>query len=165
MPTNEMINTQLDPGNLTYAVNNLQGVMNILTAFVHNLTAEERQRYGSINEQNKLLVGKVLEYSTNHPALASPDVNWPLFNQHWNSRTGFARIEEMCKQIIEMCSDPRMLHDYSLYQNSLVDYDYTKYRANSTTGGGQYSTKMEAIKQFFPNTGGSNSSETPPPTE
>jgi len=38
-------------------------------------------------------------------------------------------IELLLTQIAEICSDPRILHDYSLYKNALVDYDYTRYKA------------------------------------
>ena len=40
-----------------------------------NLTAEERKKYGSINEQNKLIVNKALAYRTNQPNLSSADVD------------------------------------------------------------------------------------------
>lgn len=159
MPANELIATQLDLGVLNACVSQLQSTINYLIGYSQNLTPEERQRFGSINEQNKLLVGKVRDYQQQQPNLSSPDVDWAKFNQHWQSRNGFAQIEALCNSIIELCSDPRILHDYSLYQNSLVDYDFTKYKANSAQGGGAYTTKMDDIKQFFPNTGGSN---TPP---
>jgi hypothetical protein len=152
----------LDPGVLAACINQLQVTINYLTSFSQNLTSEERQKYGSINEQNKLLVGKVRDYQQQQANLASPDVDWVKFNQHWASRSGFAQLEALCNSILELCSDARILHDFSLYQNSLVDYDYTKYKANSTQGGGAYTTKMEDIKQFFPNTGGSNTTPVTP---
>jgi hypothetical protein len=162
MPTNDLINSQLDPATLLSCVNQLVSVQSTLIPFGQNLTPEERQRYGSINEQNKLLVGKVRDFHNQQPNLASPDVNWTTFEQNWISRSGFEQLENICKGIIELCSDARILHDYSLFQNALVDYDYSKYKANSTQGGGSYSTKVEEIKQFFPNTGGSNNTPNTP---
>ena len=41
-----------------------------------NLTAEERQQYGSVNEQNKLIINKVKDFRDSQPALSSPDVDW-----------------------------------------------------------------------------------------
>jgi len=55
--------------NVTNALNN---VIAALQPFTTNLTPEERQRYGSINEQNKLLVNKVADYHTSQPTLSSP---------------------------------------------------------------------------------------------
>lgn len=157
MPTNKLIGTQLDPGQLGSCINQLTVVQSILTNYSQNLTPEERQRFGSINEQNKLLVGKVMEYHSVQPTLSSPDVDWAQMEQSWASRAGFAQLEALCATIIEICSDARILHDYSLYQNSLIDYDYTKYKAQSTQGAGGYTTKAEDIKQFFPNPSGTNS--------
>lgn len=162
MPNSELISTQLEEASSTVLLGYLQLVVNALKAFTHDLSPEERQKYGSINEQNKLLVGKVMEYQTNAPDLSSPQVNWVLFKQHWTTRTGLARLEDTCQRIIEMCSDPRILHDYALYQSSLTDYDYTKYRAGSNSSdGGVFTTKMEELRQFFPTGGGNPSSPAP----
>lgn len=156
MPANNLISTQLDPGQLASCLNQLTIVRDILLNFSQNLTPEERQRYGSINEQNKLLVSKVMDYHNTSPNLSSPDVDWTAFNQSWASRVGYTQLETMCQTIIEICSDPRILHDYFLYQNALVDYDYSKYKANSTQGGAGFTTKVEDIKQLFPNPSGNN---------
>ena len=40
-----------------------------------NISGDERRRYGSISEQNKLLVNKVYDFLKNHPELGSPDVD------------------------------------------------------------------------------------------
>lgn len=156
MPVHELIASQLDATTVANVTNALNNVITLLQPFATNLTPEERQRYGSINEQNKLLVNKVGDYRSSQPALSSPDVNWQLFQQNYYTRNAFATIELLLEQITEICSDPRILHDYSLYQNALVDYDYTKYKAQSTVTGAGYTTKYEDIKQFFPNTGGSS---------
>jgi hypothetical protein len=54
-----------------------------------NLSAEDRQRYGTINEQNKLLVNKVMDYHNNQPALQTPYVYWAEFNKDALSRGHF----------------------------------------------------------------------------
>lgn len=156
MPTNNLINTQLSPSDAGTFAAQLQAIVAQLQPYGQNLTPEERQRLGSINEQNKLLVGKIRDYRNQQPNLSSPDIDWSLFEQNWISRSGLEQIEALCNTIIELCSDARILHDYSLYQNALVDYDYSKYRANSTQGGGGYTTKVDDIKQLFPNPSGSN---------
>jgi len=161
MPTNNLINTQLSPSDAGTFAAQLQAIVAQLQPYGQNLTPEERQRFGSINEQNKLVVGKIRDYRNQQPNLSSPDIDWSLFEQNWISRTGLAQIEALCNTIIELCSDARILHDYSLYQNALVDYDYSKYRANSTQGGGGYTTKVDDIKQLFPNPSGSNDTSSP----
>jgi hypothetical protein len=50
-------------------------IMQVLTRKTRNLSPEERQKYGSISEENKLIVQKVLDYNTNQPHLNSPEVD------------------------------------------------------------------------------------------
>lgn len=164
MPNPELISTHMDEPSGLSVMGMLRTVINQLKPLTHDLNEEERQKYGSINEKAKLIVGKVMDYQTNYPELASPEVNWAFFKQHWTTRTNLANIEEACYLIIEMCSDPRILHDYVLFQNSLTDYDYTKYRAgNASNDGGVFTRKLDELRQFFP-TGGGNT-PTPPPAE
>ena len=70
--------------------NNIQTALSTIeTALARglvNLTPEERQKFGSINEQNKLIVNKVKEFYDNQPALGSPDVDWVEFNKDYDSR-------------------------------------------------------------------------------
>lgn len=54
---------------------------------VSNLSGDERRRYGSISEQNKLFVNKVNDYASGQAALRSPDVDWDEFAKDFNSRT------------------------------------------------------------------------------
>lgn len=154
MPTNKLFDSQLDPVQTANCKSQLTLVQNLLLPFGRNLTPEERQRYGRINETNKLLVNKVREYHQSQPALASPDVNWTELEQSWTSRSGFEQIESLCQTILEICSDARILHDYYLYQNALIDYNYTKYKADSSPAAGGFSAKAEELRQFFPNSGG-----------
>lgn len=154
MPTNDLISSQMSNEQYQNCIAALQTIMNELSSISTNLTPQERQTYGSIHERNKLLVAKVRDYHIQQQSLSSPDVDWVTFEASWNSRNRFAEIEMLCNTVLEMCSDPRILHDYRLYQNALVDYDYSKYKAGSTSNGVGYTTKVEEIKQFFPNAKG-----------
>ena len=40
-----------------------------------NLNPQERQQYGSVNEQNKGIINKVKDYRETQPNLSSPDVD------------------------------------------------------------------------------------------
>lgn len=51
-----------------------------------------------------------------------------------------------------MLSDFKIVHDYDNYQDVLIDYDYSQYKANTKAPG--FTEKVEELKQFFPNTNG-----------
>ncbi|MES2478481.1 MAG: hypothetical protein V4561_05315 [Bacteroidota bacterium] len=154
MPTNDLISSQMSNDQYQNCVAAMRSIINELSSISTNLTPEERQTYGSIHERNKLLVSKVRDYRMQQESLSSPDVDWATFEESWTSRNHFAELEMLCNTIMEMCSDPRILHDYRLYHYALVDYDYSKYKASSTSNGAGYTTKVEEIKQFFPNAKG-----------
>lgn len=128
---------------------------NLLTV-TQNLSAEERQKFGSINETNKLFVNKDREYFLTQPNLASPDVDWIEFEADYQDRTFADTRLDRLANLTRMLSDFKIVHDYDNYQDGLTDYDYCKYKASTKTSG--YTEKVEELKQFFPNTGSSTSS-------
>jgi len=130
----------------------LDQVEALLQPKLQNLNEEENVQYGSINEQNKLFVNKVGDYRNSQSNLSSPDVDWDEFFADAADRlfleTGATRIAALNKAMLET----KRLHDYDNYQNSLVDYSFTKYKAGLEPGSG-FDAKAEDIKQFFPRTG------------
>lgn len=164
MPINNLSQHQIDEAAGASIVQQLQSVLDMLNPVARNLTPQERQQYGSINERNKLIINKANDYHQQQPMLKSPDVDWLAFDASWKTRTVLAAVESLCESIREVASDTRIIHDYDLYQMTLTDYDYTKYKANISAGTGGFTTKHEEMKQFFGNPGGNNgSSDTPEP--
>jgi hypothetical protein len=161
MPINNLSQAQLDPVKADALLLKLKEILNELVPIGKNLTPEERQQFGSINERNKLITTKAYDYHTEQSELQSPDVNWNAFDASWETRSKLTAVESLCKSIIEVASDTRILHDYDLYQMTLTDYDYTKYKAGSTTASGGYTTKHQEMKQFFGATGSRQVKEDP----
>ena len=116
-----------------------------------NLTPDERQQYGSINEQHKLLVNKDKDYHDNQPALDSPDVDWAEFVLDYGDRRHFESLEHRLEALLAAVRDTKTLYDYDNYQNALLDYQYTDYKANRTNDPA-YEAKYNDLRQFFPNT-------------
>lgn len=116
-----------------------------------NLSAEERQKYGSVNEQNKLIVNKVKDYRASQPSLSSPDVDWVEFQSDFDSRDFLQATIGRLQTLIDGLTNNKILHDYDNYQAALTDYDFSKYKASTKAAG--YEGKVTAISQFF--TGGS----------
>jgi hypothetical protein len=121
-----------------------------------NLTASERQQYGSVNEQNKLIINKVNGYHETQPALSSPDVDWAEFNSDFDTREFLQNSIQRLQSLLDGLSNAKILHDFDNYQASLTDYDYAKYKASTSAVG--FQTKVSEIAQFF--TGGSRPAST-----
>lgn len=134
----------------------LEVVQTLLTDKLASLSPEERQQYGSINEQNKLIVNKVKDYRDTQPALSSPEVDWEEFAQDYNSRSFLQTLSEQLAELSRGLDNAKILHDWDNYQASLIDYQYTGYRNDSGSAG--FHTKHEEIKQFFNRSGAGKSS-------
>lgn len=125
----------------------LTAVETALARGLVNLAPEERQKFGSINEQNKLIVNKVKEFYDNQPALGSPDVDWVEFNKDYNSRKFIEDVLLRLESLSKGLESAKILHDYDNYQAALTEYGYAQYKKGSGAVG--YDAKIDALKQFF----------------
>ena len=122
-----------------------------------NLNAEERNKFGSVKEYNKLFVNKDREYYQTQPNLASPDVDWVEFEADFQDRVFADTRLDRIANLTRMLSDFKIIHDYDNFQDGLTDYDYSKYKAGTKSPG--FTEKVEELKQFFPNTNGGGSGD------
>ncbi|HUM51018.1 MAG TPA: hypothetical protein PK431_04350 [Chitinophagales bacterium] len=122
-----------------------------------NLNAEERNKFGSVKEYNKLFVNKDRDYYLTQPNLASPDVDWVEFEADYQDRVFADTRLDRIATITRMLSDFKIVHDYDNFQDGLTDYDFSKYKAGTKAPG--FSEKVEELKQFFPNTNGGGSGD------
>lgn len=114
------------------------------------LSEEERRRYGSINEQNKLVVNKAREYRQSQPALSSPGVDWTEFESDYGSRAFLENTINRLYTIIHKLESTKIMHDYDNFQDALKDYGYAQYQYGA--GEDDYSAKVDEFKQFFTKT-------------
>ena len=161
MAITNLNNTHLTAAQLTDAQDALTQLETALQVINVNLSAEDRQKYGSINEQNKLFVNKVYDFNESQPTLSSPDVDWEEFNRDFTSRTNLEAIIARLDSLSTKLKNAKILHDYDNYQAALTDYAYTNYKAGTASPG--FETKMNETKQFFSKTS-SKTSNTPPTT-
>ena len=158
MPINNLNNTHLTVPQMDAITDGITDVENALAPLTATLTPEERQIYGSINEQNKLLVNKVWDYRQASPNLSVPDLNWAEFEKDYSSRLFLESVYNRLAAVLERMKNAKILHDYDNYQAALDDYAFTTYKAGSQAPG--FETKMNELKQFFGRRG-----NTPPPAE
>ncbi|MDQ1769536.1 hypothetical protein GQR60_01760 [Labilibaculum sp. A4] len=118
-----------------------------LATKMSNLSGDERRKYGSISEQNKLFVNKVNNYAMNQTALRSPDVDWDEFAKDFNSRTVLEGTISRLQNLLTGINNAKTLHDYDNYQAALDDYAYTNYKTGTSAPG--YEAKRNELKQFF----------------
>jgi hypothetical protein len=156
MAITNLNNTHLTVAEVTAANNALTTLETALAVVNVNLSTEDRQRYGSINEQNKLLVNKAKDFHNNQPGLQTPHIDWAEFTNDYASRNNLEGMIARLESLTTRLKNAKILHDYDNYQAALADYAYTNFMAGTATPG--YETKMNEMKQFF----GRTSPSTPP---
>lgn len=154
MPFDNFENRHFSSAEITAITNALTALEAVLTGKLANLSPEERTQFGSINEQNKLIVNKIKDFREAQPLLASPDVDWVEFMNDYKSRSFLEGILLRMAGLMSGLESAKILHDWDNYQASLTDYDYTKYKASTKATG--FEVKLNEIKQFFPRTGQNN---------
>ena len=147
MPLTNLNSAHLTEAEVTAAQNALTELENALAIITVQLTPEDRQKYGSINEQNKLLVNKVKDFRQSNPNLSVSDVDWDEFDKDFASRNVFESLLNRLNALVIKLQGAKILHDYDNYQAALDDYAYTTYRA--ATGADGYENKYNELKQFF----------------
>lgn len=150
MPFTNLSNVHFSTTEKTALNNALAALEAALNGKLANLNSEERQKYGSVNEQNKLIINKVKDYRLAQPALSSPDVDWTEFLADHDSREVLQNVILRLQSLIDGLNCAKILHDYDNFKAALTDYEFTKYKAGTNVTG--FETKMNEIKQFF--TGG-----------
>lgn len=151
MPFENLNNNHYVAAEKTAVGTSLTALETALSAKIKNLSAEERQKYGSINELNKLIVNKVKDYKGTHPGLSSPDVDWVEFQNDFDSRDFLQSTIVRLQTLIDGLTNNKILHDYDNYQAALTDYDFSKYKASTKAAG--FEGKVNAVSQFFNRTG------------
>ncbi|HLF52822.1 hypothetical protein [Flavobacterium sp.] len=156
MPFDNLNGNHYTPAEKTAVVTSLTALEGSLIAKFRNLSPEERQKFGSINEQNKLIVNKVRDYRTSQPGMSSPDIDWAEFQNDFESRDFIQAAIARLQNLIDGLVNNKILHDYDNYQAALTDYDFSKYKMNTKTAG--FETKVNEMAQFFNRTGTINKS-------
>jgi len=144
---------------LTAAMNTLEAA---LTGKLANLSADERRQYGSVNEQNKLIINKVKDYHSSEASLSSNDVDWEEFERDYNTRMVLQNAIQRLQSTIDGLNAAKILHDWDNYQAALTDYEFAKYK--SARGAIGFNTKVSELAQFFAG-GGSGPVQPPLPPQ
>ncbi len=161
MSITNLNNQHLTTAQVNTAKDALVTLENALAIININLSAEDRQRYGSINEQNKLLVNKVMDYHKSQPTLQTPHFDWAEFENDFNSRNNLETLIARLESLTTRLKNAKVLHDFDNYQAALQDYAYTSFMAGTGIVG--YENKMNDLKQFF--TRSAKTSSNTPPTQ
>ena len=110
-------------------------------------SADERQQYGAVNEQNKLLINKVAELRQSQPNLSAPQVDWPKFEADYEDRKFLSDLLMLLQSVTYDVQSTKIAHDNDNYNTARIDYAFTEYCAKCDMIGAVQ--KHGELKQFF----------------
>lgn len=145
---NNVISTHLSDADRKKVDELITQLETLLEGKLAALTEAQRQQYGVINEQNKLLVNKVYDYAQHSPQLRAPEVDWDEFMRDYQSRQFIESRKDRLSRLVFQLESTKILHDYDNYHDALTDYSYAQYKKGA--GGSGYTEKVSDLRQFFP---------------
>lgn len=148
MDFNNLGNLHLTISERDQAFNLIDQLQTLLQSKLVQLDAEERRKYGSVNEQNKLLINKVQDYSRTVPNLSDPDVNWAEFEADYQDRQILEMLATRLLSLVYSLESTKIIHDFDNYHAALKDYSHAQYRASRKQA--DYIQKVNDLQQFFP---------------
>ncbi len=147
MGISNLNNKHLSEEQVTAVKQALQQLEEALVLLDINLTPEDRNKYGRVNEQNKLFINKVRDFAKDQPSLRSFEVDYDEFFRDYQSRAFLEMLITRLNSLATRATNSKILHDYDNYQDALHDYAYTSFRAGSNSVG--FEDKYKELKQFF----------------
>ena len=118
------------------AVNNaVTAIETALATKLANLTAEERQQYGSVNEQNKLFVNKAKEFMEQYPQHIPAFLNKDEFDKDYSARTQIEQRLNRMANLTEQLRDTKILLDHDNWFNALSFYRNIKFLSGENAPG------------------------------
>ena len=151
MPISNLNNDHFGPAEMDTVSKAWDQILAVLSSKSRNLSPDERKKYGSISEQNKLVVLKTLEYHSNQPHLDCPDVDYTELLADWADRSFLAGFIAKMAEANNICNNIRITHDFDAYKAAQADYDFTKYKMGLSPGAG-WESKYDELLSFFKTT-------------
>lgn len=128
----------------------LASIEEVLKGKAVNLSPDERRQFGSIAEQNKLIVNKAKDYMDQKTDLIPHVLDKEEFDKDYAARQQIESRYIRIQRLAEMFSDTKVLLDHDNYMAALTFYKYIKFLAGENEPGA--TSIYQDMKQFFSRT-------------
>ena len=147
MALENLISIEFTQEELTELDTHLDGIQQVLAGKTINLTPEQRRQYGSIGNQNKLIVDKAKNYMEQHPGWIPNFLDKREFDKDYTARQQMEERTQRLQNLTQQLLDTKTLLDHDNYTNSLSFYRMMRYLAGENEAGSK--TVYEDMKVLF----------------
>ena len=129
-----LLNSLLNDVDLQAIDHHLQSIDAIISGKVIELTPEQRRNFGAVDEQNKLIINKVLSVVENYPNLLPEGVDWQKFKTEAQLRAMLESVIIKLRDKLYTLESAKIMHDNNNLQASYAFYRYLEYLASVRQG-------------------------------
>lgn len=147
MKNNDLIQVVYTPEELESCKTGMVAVETFAAKHVPNLSAEDRQNLGSINETNKLFVNKTKTLMEQNPSMVPVFINQEEYNRDLIAREEIEKLILKLDTIKRNLSETKILLDHDNYHDALAFYRSVRYLAREHQSGAI--AVYEELKQYF----------------
>ncbi|MEM6718362.1 MAG: hypothetical protein AAF611_03505 [Bacteroidota bacterium] len=147
MALENLISIEFTQEELTNLDSHLDGIQQILAGKTVNLTPEQRQQYGRIANQNKLIVDKAKNYMEQFPNWIPNFIDKVEFDKDYTARLQIEGRVLLLENLAQQLIDTKTLLDHDNYTNTLSFYRTMRYLAGENEAGAK--TVYEDMKTLF----------------
>lgn len=137
MALENLISVSFTEDELTQLDTHLAGIRQVLEGKTVNLTTEQRQQYGRIANQNKLIVDKAKNYMEQHPDWVPNFLNKVEFDSDYTARQQIENRVQLLENLSQQLVDTKILLDHDNYTNALSFYRMVRFLAGENEPGAQ----------------------------
>ncbi|MFL1896231.1 hypothetical protein ACJRPK_11050 [Aquimarina sp. 2-A2] len=119
----------------------------ILKGKTVNISADQRQQYGRIANQNKLIVDKVKNYMEQNPEWVPNFIDKEEFDRDYAVRKQIEDRVHLMENLTQQLIDTKTLLDHDNYNNALSFYRMVRYLSKENEPGAK--TVYEDMKKLF----------------
>ena len=146
MSLHNLIQNRLSPDDMNQIDQHIAAIEAIIKNKLVGLTPEDRQRYGAINEQNKLFVNKVYDQMKTNPQHLATEIDWAKYEEDYKARYFLETRGSRLASVVYQMESTKMLHDSDNLDAGLGQYSYLEFRKKRGIPG---ATELHAELQPF----------------
>ena len=147
MALENLISLSFTDEELTALDGHISGIRELLSGKTVNLTPEQRQQYGRIANQNKLIVDKAKTYMEQYPDWVPRFLDKEEFDNDYTARQHIENRANLLEELTQQLIDTKTLLDHDNYTNALSFYRMLRFLAGENEPGAK--TVYEDMKVLF----------------
>lgn len=147
MPKGNLFELEFSNQELSTLEQALASIEQVIQGKTLLLSAEERRQFGSVNEENKLLINKAKEIVDEYEDFLPRRFDKPAFEKDYEGRVVLERLLQRARTITDQLRDTKIMLDFDNFQDTMRIYREIRHLHDQQEPGTE--ALYLGMKQFF----------------